>query len=80
MGMEFAVLLLVFAGGGWWLDGQLGWQDRFPVLMVVGLLLGMVVGVFRLQRAVGSKYRKKAKDSHASRSDRTDVSEEPRKD
>jgi len=48
MGIELAVAILGLTFAGVWLDGKLGTK---PWLMLLGLVLGMVVGVWNLYRA-----------------------------
>lgn len=38
MGFSIAIPMVVFIGGGAWLDNQLGWS---PWLLIVGILLGV---------------------------------------
>lgn len=54
-GIEFALGIVVLGALGWWADGALGWRDRFPVLLVTGILAGFAWGVWRIQRALGGR-------------------------
>ncbi len=44
-GFEFAGAVALLTLGGWWLDGRLGSR---PWLMLLGLLVGTVGGIYRL--------------------------------
>jgi len=50
IGFILFVLTLGGALGGHWLDGQLGL--RFPVFLLVGLLLGMAAGALAIRRLI----------------------------
>ncbi|HRQ72065.1 MAG TPA: AtpZ/AtpI family protein [Phycisphaerales bacterium] len=49
VGTEFVAAVGLLALGGWWLDGKFG---TAPVLTLVGMVLGLTVGTWRLLRAV----------------------------
>ncbi|MCL4743170.1 MAG: AtpZ/AtpI family protein [Phycisphaerales bacterium] len=49
LGTEFVAAVGLLALGGWWLDGKLG---TAPALTLVGMVLGLTVGIWRLMRAV----------------------------
>lgn len=49
LGFQFAAVMALFAGAGWWLDGKLGTE---PWLLVCGCLLGAVGATIALVRAV----------------------------
>lgn len=55
IGFEFFVTLLLCGGLGWLADGWLGMQDRLPLMLILGVLLGMLVGILRLQRMFPTK-------------------------
>ena len=49
LGIQFALTIMVFAGGGWWLDGYLAVS---PLFFLVGTLLGAVAGSYKLHRTL----------------------------
>lgn len=51
-GVELAGVVLVMAIGGWWLDGKLG---TGPWMMVAGVGVGMVGGIYNLYR-IGKRF------------------------
>ncbi len=51
LGIEFAVSIVLFGAGGWWLDGRLGIRESFPACLIVGVLLGFAYGTWRVLRA-----------------------------
>ncbi|KAA3610837.1 MAG: hypothetical protein DWQ01_07980 [Planctomycetota bacterium] len=58
-GIEFCAILVFFAGGGWFLDQQLEILDGFPLFLLSGMVLGLGLGIYRLQ-LTQSKPRKPA--------------------
>jgi len=52
VGLELAGTTAVLTLGGWWLDGVLGTE---PWLLVVGVTIGVVGGMYKLYR-VGKRY------------------------
>lgn len=51
-GFEFAAVVVVLAGIGWWLDGKWG---TGPWLMLTGLAVGTIGGLYKVWR-VGKRY------------------------
>ena len=49
VGLQFAATIGVFAFGGYWLDGKLGSE---PWLLIVGVLLGFVLGLYSMTKKV----------------------------
>lgn len=49
LGVQFAVTILLFMAGGWWLDGQL---TTTPLFILLGTLLGAVAGFYKLYRTL----------------------------
>lgn len=49
MGIEFGVLICLFAWLGWWLDGKTGLADEFPAFLILGVFVGMVLGIYRMK-------------------------------
>ncbi len=49
LGFQFAVAIVVGAGGGYWLDSRIG---TMPLFLIVGVLLGGTSGFLSLYRAV----------------------------
>ena len=49
LGIQFAVTILLFLAGGWWLDGQLA---TTPLFILLGTLLGTVAGFYKLYRTL----------------------------
>lgn len=45
--LEFLAYLGAFGYGGWWLDQRRGWE---PWGLLVGLLLGTALGLYRMLR------------------------------
>ena len=45
MGIEMAVWVLLFAGIGFWLDGRFGTS---PILTIIGGVLGLAAGLYRV--------------------------------
>ena len=52
LGMRFAIIIVICAGFGFWLDNKL---HTIPVFLMVGFLLGAVAGFWSIYRSV---YRK----------------------
>ena len=52
IGFEFAAVVVVLAGIGWWLDGK--WETS-PWLMLTGLAIGTIGGLYKVWR-VGKRY------------------------
>jgi len=60
LGFQFAVAIVIGAGGGYWLDSKLG---TLPLFFVVGLLFGAAAGFLTMYRAVySSRESKSGKD------------------
>ena len=53
----FIAAVLMFTGGGWWLDIQLNTK---PVLLLIGLFAGLITGFYHLLKVV-NKLEKSAK-------------------
>ncbi len=53
LGIEFALSLIALGWLGWWLDGVCGWRERFPILLVLGVLGGFAWFIWRLKRMFG---------------------------
>ena len=49
LGIQFAVTILLFLAGGWWLDGQLA---TTPLFIILGTLFGAVAGFYKLYRTL----------------------------
>ena len=49
LGIQFAVTILLFLAGGWWLDGQLA---TTPLFLLLGTLFGAVAGFYKLYRTL----------------------------
>ena len=49
LGLQFAMTIAVFALGGWWLDGKLGWS---PWLLLTGVFLGFFGGLISMVKKV----------------------------
>jgi F0F1-type ATP synthase assembly protein I len=49
VGLQFGAAILVFAFGGWWLDGKLGTD---PWLLIVGVFAGFAGGLYSLLKKV----------------------------
>ena len=60
IGTEFAAAVGLLALGGWWLDGKFG---TAPALTLVGMVLGLTVGIWRLLRAVKELNKPRGKGS-----------------
>ena len=45
MGIEMVVSVLLFAGIGFWLDGRFGTS---PILTIIGGVLGLAAGLYRV--------------------------------
>ncbi|HET7039398.1 MAG TPA: AtpZ/AtpI family protein [Gemmatimonadales bacterium] len=54
LGCMFAAAVLVMMAGGWLLDRWLGW---FPVLTVIGALVGATLGTLSIYRQLISRPR-----------------------
>ncbi len=55
IGLEFSILVGILGWLGYRLDRFLGLADRFPVFLLLGLFLGVYGGIYRMNRALGSK-------------------------
>lgn len=64
-GLTWALSVLLFLLGGWWVDGKLG---TTPLLMIVGAFVGAGAGFYRLYRFVMA-----SSVSNSKRSGRTDA-------
>lgn len=51
-GLELGLIFAVLALGGWWLDRKL---DTSPWLLLLGCLIGIVGGLYRLIRRASGK-------------------------
>ena len=49
LGIQFAVTVLLFLAGGWWLDGYLA---TTPLFLLLGALLGAGGGFYKLYRTL----------------------------
>lgn len=54
LGLSFAVTLLVFAAGGWWLDRKLG---SSPWLLIVGVFAGFGLSLYSMLQKLPSGKR-----------------------
>ncbi len=61
-GLEFVVIVLVFGLGGWQTDRWLGLDRRFPLFLVLGMLLGLALATLRLQRKLDPRRRQPPED------------------
>ena len=61
VGIEFALNLVIFAWLGSLLDDCLGIKDHFPLFLIAGVFFGMGLGIWRLNRSLGSKSDKSDK-------------------
>ena len=52
LGLQFAMTIALFTGGGFWLDRKLG---TTPLCLLIGLFLGFGAGFYHLYRAVFTK-------------------------
>ena len=59
VGIQFAVTILVFVAGGWWLDGRLG---TTPIFILLGMLLGAVAAFYKLYRTLMDLDEKRKKE------------------
>ncbi len=48
VGFEFAATVGGLGFLGWKSDEMLGWTETFPVLLLVGVFLGMGLGIYRM--------------------------------
>ena len=48
-GFEIFGAAALFGGLGWWLDGVFGWREQIPALLILGVLLGVGLGLYRIQ-------------------------------
>jgi F0F1-type ATP synthase assembly protein I len=62
-GLEFALTVGLMGWLGWWLDQSLGIADVFPAFLLLGVLLGVGLGIYRMD------YQLKALDQNSKRSD-----------
>ena len=60
LGIQFAVTILLFLGGGWWLDGKLG---TTPVFILLGTLFGAVGAFYKLYRTLMDLDKKRKGDN-----------------
>ena len=59
LGIQFALTILFFAGGGWWLDGYL---EVSPLFLLVSTLLGAVAGSYKLHRTLMDIEKKRKRE------------------
>jgi F0F1-type ATP synthase assembly protein I len=57
IGFQFAVVILVFTGIGYWLDRRLGTS---PWLLVLGVFAGAAGGIFSMYKKVTAVQRREA--------------------
>jgi ATP synthase protein I len=57
IGLQFAVVILVFTGVGYWLDRRLGTS---PWLLVLGVFAGAAAGIFSMYQKVSAVQRREA--------------------
>lgn len=38
----------LFGAIGWWLDGFFGWRETIPALLIVGMMGGVALGLYRI--------------------------------
>jgi F0F1-type ATP synthase assembly protein I len=53
IGFEFIAAILVLGGAGWWLDQKLATQ---PWLLIVGIALGFMLGLWIMIRAASRTF------------------------
>lgn len=68
VGFEFAFTVGALGLLGWKLDSMLGWAETFPVLLLVGVFLGMGLGIYRMNYQMNAwvQAQKDAKDDESS--------------
>lgn len=65
-GLTWALSVLAFLGGGWWLDGRTG---TTPLFTVLGALVGASAGFYSLWRHVMVEPKKRAERREADEDD-----------
>ncbi|HEY1405187.1 MAG TPA: AtpZ/AtpI family protein [Spirochaetota bacterium] len=50
-GIELVLFVLLFFGGGYWLDRKFG---TLPVFALIGGIVGIIIGFYMVFRALGS--------------------------